>query len=121
MILCTVEGDIHDIGKNIVKAMLEAGGFKVIDLGVDVPPEKITDEIKKNDVKILALSGVLTLALNSMKKTIEALKAAGLRDSVKVIIGGAPVTENNCKLVGADAWSLNPQEGIRICREWAGI
>ncbi|XFO67774.1 hypothetical protein SPSIL_039930 [Sporomusa silvacetica DSM 10669] len=119
MIICTVKDDLHDIGKNIVKAMLEAGGFDVIDLGIDVPPEKIIDEVKKTGVRIVALAGVLTLAIESMKMTVEALKAAGLRDSVKVIIGGAPVTEGYCKIVGADAWTINPQIAVQTCKSWA--
>jgi methylmalonyl-CoA mutase cobalamin-binding domain/chain len=118
MILCTVRGDLHDIGKNIVKSMLEAGGFDVIDLGIDVAPETVVEEAKKGGIKIVGLSGVLTLAIDGMKQTVEALHAA-LGDSVKVIIGGNPVNENVCKLVGADAWSINPQLGVRICKEWA--
>jgi methanogenic corrinoid protein MtbC1 len=98
--------------------MLEAGGFDVIDLGIDVAPEKIVEEAKKGGAKIVGLSGVLTLAIDSMKQTVEALHAA-LGDSVKVIIGGNPVNENVCKLVGADAWAINPQLGVQICREWA--
>lgn len=118
MVLCTVKDDLHDIGKNIVRAMLEAGGFEVIDLGIDVPPEKVVEAVKKNDVKIVGLSGVLTLAIDSMKATVEALKVAGLND-VKVIIGGAPVTEENCIYTGADAWAHNPQTTVQICKEWA--
>jgi methylmalonyl-CoA mutase cobalamin-binding domain/chain len=118
MILCTVRGDVHDIGKNIVKSMLEAGGFDVIDLGIDVAPEKVVEEAKKGGIKIVGLSGVLTLAIDGMKQTVEALHAA-LGDTVKVIIGGNPVNENVCKLVGADAWAINPQLGVQICREWA--
>ena len=90
MVLCTVKNDLHDIGKNIVKAMLEANGFEVIDLGIDVAPETIVETVKAQNIKIVALSGVLTLAIDSMKATVDALKAAGLND-VKVIIGGAPV------------------------------
>jgi methylmalonyl-CoA mutase cobalamin-binding domain/chain len=119
LILCTVKGDLHDIGKNIVKAMLDAGGFEVIDLGIDVPPEKIVEEVKKTGVTIVALSAVLTVAINAMKNTVDMLHAAGLRDKVKVIVGGAPINANYCKIIGADAWSLNPQEGVQICKKWA--
>lgn len=119
MIFCTVEGDLHDIGKNIVRSLLEAAGMEVIDLGVDVPPAKIVDAVKANGVKIVALSGVLTLAINAMKATVQALKDAGLRDEVKVIIGGAPVTQEANDIVCADAWTKNPQETVRICTEWA--
>ncbi|MEG1497321.1 MAG: cobalamin-dependent protein [Clostridiales bacterium] len=119
MIICTVAGDIHDIGKNIVKAMMGAGGFEVMDLGVDVSPEDIVKTAQENDVKVIGLSGILTLAIDSMKGTVEAFKAAGIRDDVHIIIGGNPVTEEMCTLVGADAWSTNPQEGVEICRKWA--
>ena len=118
MVFCTVKGDMHDIGKNIVKALLESSGIEVIDLGVDVAPETIIDAVKSNGVSVLALSGVLTLAIDSMKATVEALAAEGLRGSVKVIIGGAPVTADLCEVVGADAWSLNAAEGVSICRGW---
>lgn len=118
MVFCTVEGDLHDIGKNIVRSLLEAAGMEVIDLGVDVAPAKIVEAVKANGVKIVALSGVLTLAINAMKATVEALKAAGLGD-VKVIIGGAPVTQEANDIVGADAWTKNPQETVKVCTEWA--
>ena len=118
MILCTVKDDLHDIGKNIVKAMLEAAGFDVIDLGIDVPAKDIVEAVKENDIKIVALSGVLTLAVDSMKATVEALKAAGLTD-VKVIIGGAPVSETACEITGADEWAHSPQKTVQVCRGWA--
>ncbi len=118
MLLCTVKGDLHDIGKNIVKAMLEANGFEVMDLGIDVPPEKIVETVKENHLKIVALSGVLTLAIDSMKETVDALKAAGLND-VKVIIGGAPVSENAKNATGADEWAHSPQKTIQTCKAWA--
>ena len=118
MVLCTVKDDLHDIGKNIVKAMLEAGGFDVIDLGIDVPADKIVETVKANDLKIVALSGVLTLAIDSMKATIDALKAAGLND-VKVIIGGAPVNADVCERIGADEWAYSPQKTVQTCKTWA--
>lgn len=119
MILCTVKNDLHDIGKNIVRAMLEAGGFEVVDLGIDVDPQTIVDTAKNEDIKIIALSGVLTLAVDSMKDTIEAFKAAGMRDDVKIIVGGAPVTETVCASVGADEWALSPQKTVSVCQAWA--
>lgn len=119
MIMCTVEGDLHDIGKNICISMLRASGFDVLDLGIDVPADTIVEETKKNDIKIVALSGVLTLAVTAMQKTVEALKVAGL-DDVKVIIGGSPVTEEACRQVGADAWCNNPQKTVEICKSWVG-
>lgn len=118
MILCTVEGDLHDIGKNIVKAMLEAAGFQVIDMGIDVKAEDIVRCVREQGISIIALSGVLTLALDSMKKTVEKLREAGMRDQVKVIIGGAPVTVESQTYTGADAWAVNPQQTVKICREW---
>ena len=118
MVLCTVKDDLHDIGKNIVKAMLEAGGFEVLDLGIDVPAEKVVECVKENDIKIVALSGVLTLAIDSMKATIDALKEAGL-DDVKVIIGGAPVNAEVCERIGADEWAYSPQKTVQTCKTWS--
>jgi methylmalonyl-CoA mutase cobalamin-binding domain/chain len=118
--MCTVEGDLHDIGKNIVKAIFEAGGFEVVDRGIDVAPKKIIDAVKQQNIKIVALSGVLTLAIDAMKRTVDAFATAGLRNNVKIIIGGAPINGNVAKLVGSDAWAINPQEGYEICRSWAG-
>jgi len=119
MVFCTVKNDLHDIGKNIVKAMLEAAGFEVIDLGIDVPPERIVQAAIDNEVKIVALSGVLTLAIDSMKATVEAFEKAGIRDKVKIIVGGAPVTAEYCKYIGADDWSINAAKTVEICRSWA--
>ena len=119
LILCTVEGDLHDIGKNIVKAMLSAAGFEVLDLGIDTPPARIVETVKAENIHIVALSGVLTLALDAMKNTVDALEAAGLRDQVKVIIGGNPVSESACKEIGADAWAHSPQQTVDWCRKWS--
>ena len=117
MILCTVKDDLHDIGKNIVKAMLEANGFDVIDLGIDVPAEKVVETVKAEGIKIVALSGVLTLAIDSMKNAIDALKTASC--DCKVIIGGAPVTENSMAITGADEWAQSPQKTVNTCLAWA--
>ena len=119
MILCTVKNDLHDIGKNIVRAMLEAGGFEVVDLGIDVDPATIVETAKNEGIKIIALSGVLTLALDSMKATVDAFKDAGLRDDVKIIIGGAPVSEDACKNAGADEWAFSPKKTVTVCQGWA--
>lgn len=119
MILCTVKNDLHDIGKNIVRSMLEAGGFEVVDLGIDIPADRIVETAKEKDINIIALSGVLTLAIDSMKDTVEAFKNAGLRDKVKIIIGGAPVSEEAKELTGADEWAHDPQKTVRVCNEWA--
>ena len=118
MILCTVKDDLHDIGKNIVRSMLEAGGFEVLDLGIDVPAAKIVETVKAENIKIVALSGVLTLALDSMKNTIAVLKAAGLSD-VKVIVGGCPVSEEAANAMGADEWAYSPQKTVKVCTAWA--
>ena len=119
MILCTVKDDLHDIGKNIVRSMLEAAGFDVLDLGIDVPAEKIIETAKAEDIHIVGLSGVLTLAIDSMKATVDAFKNAGIRDDVKIIIGGAPVNAAVCEQTGADAWASSPQTTIDYCTEWA--
>ena len=119
MILCTVKDDLHDIGKNIVKAMLDAAGFEVVDLGIDVSPDEIVRTAKEQGISIIALSGVLTLALGSMKNTVKAFEDAGMRDNVKIIIGGNPVTEDACKAIGADEWALSPQKGVQICKSWS--
>ena len=117
MILCTVKDDLHDIGKNIVRSMLEANGFEVLDLGIDCPAEKVVETAKAENIKIVALSGVLTLALDSMKATVAAIKAAGL--DCKVIIGGAPVSAEACKNIGADEWAHSPQKTVATCKAWA--
>ena len=114
MILCTVKDDLHDIGKNIVRSMLEANGFEVLDLGIDCPAEKVVATAKAEDIKIVALSGVLTLALDSMKATVEAIRAAGL--DCKVIIGGAPVSAEACVNIGADEWAHSPQKTVATCK-----
>lgn len=118
IVLATVEGDLHDIGKNIFKSMSEAAGFEVYDLGIDVPAGAFIAKIKEIKPEILGMSGVLTLALDSMKNTVDALREAGLRDEVKVIIGGNPVTEQACQMIGADAFTTNAAEGVKICRGW---
>ena len=119
IILCTVKDDLHDIGKNIVKSLLEAGGFEVLDLGIDTPADKIVETAKAEGIKIIALSGVLTLALDSMKAAVQAFADAGMRDEVKIIVGGAPVNEVSAKNIEADAWANSPQKTVSVCRSWA--
>lgn len=119
VLLCTVRDDLHDIGKSIVKSLLEAGGFVVRDLGVDVSPETIVETAKKENISIVALSGVLTLSLEAMADTVKAFEAAGLRDKVRIIVGGAPVNDNSGPATGADAWTQSPQKCVSICRKWA--
>ena len=118
IVLGTVHGDLHDIGKNIFKNMVEIAGFEVYDLGIDQSPEAFVEKIKEVKPIIVGMSGVLTLALDSMKDTVEAIKAAGLRDSVKIIIGGNPVTKEACEQIGADAFTTNAAEGVKICKAW---
>jgi len=119
MVFCTVKDDLHDIGKNIVKTMMEAAGFEVIDLGIDVAPEAIVAATKEHGAKIVGLSGLLSLAIGSMKDTVDCFKEAGMRDDVKIIIGGNPASEEACQLIGADAWSRSPHKGVQICKAWA--
>ncbi len=119
MILCTVKDDLHDIGKNIVRSMLEANGFEVLDLGIDCPAEKVVEAVKAENIKIVALSGVLTLALDSMKATVEVLRSSC--PGVKVIIGGAPVSAEACKNIGADEWAHSPQKTVATCKGWSEI
>jgi methanogenic corrinoid protein MtbC1 len=116
----TVKGDIHDIGKDIVENMLKSGGFEVIDLGVDVPVEKFVEALKESGAKVLGLSGLLTLAFDSMRETIAAVKAAGMTD-VKIMVGGGPVDANVCKSVGADDWGADAQQSVRFAKKWYNV
>jgi methanogenic corrinoid protein MtbC1 len=118
IVLGTVEGDIHDIGKNIFKGMAEAAGFKVVDIGIDQKPEAFINAVRENSPGIVGLSGVLTLSIESMKRTIDALRDAGLRDALKITIGGNAVNEDARKYVGADAWSKNAAEAVKVCGAW---
>jgi len=120
IVIGTVAGDIHDIGKNIVVFMLEVNGFEVYDLGVDVPPERFVEKVKETQAPILGLSGFLTLAFDSMKRTIEALKEAGLRDKVKVMIGGGQVTDEVRKYTGADAYGKDAMAAVSLAKAWVG-
>lgn len=116
VVIGTVKGDLHDIGKNLVASMLEGCGFEVINLGVDVPSDKFIAAIKENNADILCLSALLTTTMNYMKDVIEALKADGLRDQVKVMVGGAPVTAMFAEQVGADGYSEDASEAVVLAR-----
>jgi len=118
VVIGTVRGDLHDIGKNIVATLLSAAGFEVVDLGVDVPPEKFVEAVKENNPDIVGMSALLTTTMVEMEEIIKALKEAGLRDKVKVIIGGAPITEEFAKKIGADAAAKDAVEGVNICKSW---
>ena len=119
VLICTVRDDLHDIGKNIVKSLLEAAGFTVCDMGVDVNSSDIVDCALKEDIRIIALSGVLTLSLEAMAETVEAFRTANLRDKVRIIVGGAPVNDVSGPATGADAWTQSPQRAVELCRQWA--
>ncbi len=118
LVLGTVQGDIHDIGKNIFKSLAESAGFEIYDLGVDVAPESFVDKAREVQADVVGMSGVLNLATEPMKETVDSLKAAGLRNSVKVIIGGNPVNSEVCKNVEADAFATNAAQGVKICQGW---
>jgi 5-methyltetrahydrofolate--homocysteine methyltransferase len=112
----TVKGDLHDIGKNLVAMMLEGAGFEVIDLGVDATPESFVDAVHEG-ANLIGMSALLTTTMSNMGATIEALKAAGLRDQVKVMIGGAPVTEEFARSIGADAFAPDASSATRVARQ----
>jgi methanogenic corrinoid protein MtbC1 len=120
VVIGTVQGDIHNIGKDITINFLKAEGFEVIDLGVDVPPEKFVDAIKEHNPPVVGMSGLLTLSIEPMRRSVEAIKNANLRDKVKVIIGGERTDEEVCKHVGADAWVNDAIEGVKIIKNWVG-
>jgi 5-methyltetrahydrofolate--homocysteine methyltransferase len=120
VLIGTVRGDLHDIGKNLVAAMLEGGGFEVVDLGVDVSPDKFIENIGPGGSQIIALSALLTTTMPGMKTTITALQEAGLRDRVKVMVGGAPVTERWAHEIGADGFSESASGAVRVARDLVG-
>jgi 5-methyltetrahydrofolate--homocysteine methyltransferase len=118
VVIGTVKGDLHDIGKNLVASMLEGGGFEVVDLGADVAPEKFVEAVR-NGANLVCLSALLTVTMPSMKTTIEALRAAGVRDHVKVLVGGAPVTPQYAREIGADGFGENAAAAVSLARQMA--
>jgi 5-methyltetrahydrofolate--homocysteine methyltransferase len=116
VIIGTVKGDLHDIGKNLVAMMLEGAGFEIKDMGTDVSPEKFVEEVKGGGVDIVALSALLTTTMPNMKTTIDALKASGLREQVKVMIGGAPVTDSYAQQIGADGYSPDASRAVSLAK-----
>ncbi len=120
VIMGTVDGDIHDIGKDIVVFMLEVNGFEVVDLGVDVPAEGFVDSIRETGATVVGLSGLLTLAFESMKEVVDAITEAGLRDQVKLMIGGAPVDDHVQSYSGADAWGKDALAAVALAAQWIG-
>jgi methanogenic corrinoid protein MtbC1 len=120
VVIGTVAGDIHDIGKDLVVFMLDVNGFEVFDLGIDVPAQKFVDKIKETGSKVVGLSGFLTLAFQSMKDTVEAIKKAGLRDKVKIMIGGGQMDDRVRRFSGADAYGKDAMEAVKLAKGWIG-
>lgn len=120
VLIGTVAGDIHDIGKDIVTFMLDVSGFDVLDIGIDVPVQTFVDKIKEFQPQVVGLSGFLTLAFDSMKKTIEAIEKEGLRDKLKIMIGGGQIDDTVKEYVGADAFGKDAVAGVQLCKQWIG-
>ncbi len=118
MVLGTVQGDLHDIGKNLVKMLMEGAGFSVIDLGTDVSPAAFVDAIKEHNADIVGMSALLTTTMPKMKETLEEMENAGVRDQVKVLVGGAPVTEDYAKEIGADGYGYDAGHAVRMAKEY---
>ncbi len=118
MVLATIEGDIHDIGKNIYGMMMELSGFEVIDLGVDVPVDTIIAKVEEVKPDLIGMSGLLTLAFDPMKAVVDKLKEKGLRDSVKVMVGGGQFDQTVCDFIGADGYSTDAVVGVNVCKGW---
>jgi 5-methyltetrahydrofolate--homocysteine methyltransferase len=117
VVIGTVKGDLHDIGKNLVAVMLEGAGFKIINLGVDVSPEKFVEAIHDHHPNIVALSALLTTTMPGMKTIIEAIQAAGLRDQVKIMVGGAPLNDGYARLIGADGYSPDASSAVKLAKQ----
>jgi 5-methyltetrahydrofolate--homocysteine methyltransferase len=120
VVIGTVRGDIHDIGKDIVVTMLDIAGFEVVDLGVDVAAEAFVQAIRERSPQIVAMSGLLTVAIEAMKDTIVQIDAASVRNGVRIMVGGAPITEQVCSYTGADGWGKDAVEAVELARQWAG-
>jgi trimethylamine corrinoid protein len=120
VLIGTVAGDIHDIGKNIVSFLLDINGYEVRDIGIDMPPAKFVEEIKVFQPQVVGLSGLLTLAYDAMKATVEAIETAGLRDSVKIMIGGGQMSAKISDYVGADAYGKDAVHGVGLAKQWTG-
>ena len=120
VVVGTVHGDIHDIGKDVVVMMLEVSGYEVHDLGIDVPVESFVTAIREKSPQVVGLSGLLTLAFDSMKDTVDGIAAAGLRDQVKIMIGGSPVDEQVCTYTAADGWGRDAAAALRLAASWTG-
>jgi len=121
VLIGTVQGDIHDIGKNVVSFMLDVNGFEVLDLGVDVPPQKFVDAMRDFQPQVVALSGFLTLSFDSMKSTVAAIESAGFRDKVKIMIGGGQINDEVKEYAGADGYGRDAMAGISFAKKWVGV
>ncbi len=121
VVIGTVKGDLHDIGKNLVASMLEGGGFEVIDLGADVSPEKFVEAVRQRGANRVCLSALLTVTMPSMKTTIEALREAGVREKVKVLVGGAPVNEQFAREIGADGYGETATAAVHLARQMSAV
>jgi corrinoid protein of di/trimethylamine methyltransferase len=121
VVIGTVQGDLHDIGKNLVASMLEGGGFEVVDLGVDVPPQKFVDAAKEQDGSIIAMSALLTTTMTQMKAVVKALEDGGFRKKVRVIIGGAPITQQYADEIGADGYGDNASTAVALARKLVAV
>lgn len=120
MVIGTVKGDMHDIGKNLVSIMLRGAGFEVIDLGTDVPPERFIQAIRDNKPDLVGMSALLTTTMPEMKRTIQAVREAGLRDSIKILVGGAPITEHYAEQIGADGYSPDAGRVVPVAKRLVG-
>jgi 5-methyltetrahydrofolate--homocysteine methyltransferase len=116
IIMGTVEGDLHDIGKNLVAMMLEGGGFEIADVGTDIPPDKFVDAVRKEQPDVVGMSALLTTTMPAMKRTIDALSEAGLRDKIKIMVGGAPVTQAWAEEIGADGYAPDAASAVDLAR-----
>ena len=121
VVIGTVAGDLHDIGKNLVVSMLEGAGFEVTDLGTDVAPQRFIEAIAEKKPHIIGMSALLTVTMPAIKTTIDAISAAGLRDRVKIMIGGAPVTAEYAKEIGADGYSVNASAAVAVAKQMVGL
>lgn len=120
VVICTVQGDIHDIGKDIVVTMLDIAGFEVVDLGVDVSLATVVEKVREVEPDVVGLSGLLTIAFDSMKATVAAIDEAGLHDGRKLMIGGAPVNQDVCAYAGADGWAKDAVGAVDLAKTWVG-
>ncbi|RME75648.1 MAG: cobalamin-binding protein [Chloroflexi bacterium] len=120
-VMGTVQGDIHDIGKNLVNIMLEGAGFQVVDIGVNAPPEAFVEAIREHQPQAVGMSAFLTTTMTMFKPTIEAIKEAGLREQVKILVGGAPVTEEYAQICGADGYAPDASSAVRLVKQLLGL